>query len=1038
MVTAVDIQSAIQLVDSNISMTTDSVMKATSVNVVSRVTSGGEQSLLIGKESLLTVDSELRVVGDNVLINNRTGTKAVILEDQNMALVGNEIIESDNDTLIVRDVNGQVFYNIKVISSLMSNTYLSSIGAKSFYALGDLQPEVYKRVVSPDGTRLGTAITGAFEFNAVEEGEEPEEIRIQADFINVSQLTSGSNLLIKEFVRPDRNGISTSLRLVVEWELVLPSLYDSAASGGANQLLMDENWGDAEVNPTIGDITRFFSTRPNDDHKQLQDWWDNNIGINNAIANVMYGTSGREYITCGYLVPSITLLFSREDGNAEKPALPSAGSLAIGVSENVSAQDREATIEDLMSGVDVEYIVGAWFQEVGEEVPSSWVDRFFGSVRMYNRILSKSSSSPDYWGKYSDDIVVDEAQQTYRLASNKGSKFYPDKDINFDWYPAWVHVAFNNFPNEGSQAVDYANTEPWRFLAAHRRFYYLKCAERRSDGMLFYNQDGNNSGSPAWMLLPTGALYRQVDGYQYRSHPTYVTVNTRSSVPSFSDYVGKTVKYEGSWYYVASFDEMYLQLVSLDTITATYDEASGTFLASGEDAGIVGYNTIKQRFVGASGSAANSDHERTIAGYSITANRMPTAFYAMDTPILQTSTNGSFSVKKYSAGVAGDSLKLNIQTLERQEYRNLAVSYHPVIRLSVIGWDVREQAGEYSFEFRKILPALLFNGVYTSGLTKTVLDSSVADAVDAKPLESLPVGTVVLFGDTRLYKVEGGFVTEPIPVSANNRVPKAVSGGTSVSENLLQSQISSRLGLPIDFNGRSETVSDHLSYVSLAPRVNHEDFDYTRTVVAADLESGLVPLVATGTSELQPLADGDLVDSVSYYVEFDEGLLAMDVDPTRKYSELLLTAAASGKGLYLSIAFLAPDPIDAKIRDALLLNLVPTDFKPLPNQRELKDAFTAANREATKRDALYWVRTLLCFILGYLMMMVLILWYTLKLNSARLVLEQVRHPTSGGRGPDIVRILTFGVLGVDDEVSGGRLFVSLMILCIIFAFIMVL
>ena len=89
------------------------------------------------------------------------------------------------------------------------------------------------------------------------------------------------------------------------------------------------------------------------------------------------------------------------------------------------------------------------------------------------------------------------------------------------------------------------------------------------------------------------------------------------------------------------------------------------------------------------------------------------------------------------------------------------------------------------------------------------------------------------------------------------------------------------------------------------------------------------------------------------------------------------------------------------------------------------------------KDINYWIQAVLCFILAYLMIMCVLMWFALKLVSFNVVLDKIKHPANGQKGIDVVKILTFGIMNFDTEISGVRLFTCMMLLCMLFAVIVV-
>lgn len=988
-VIASDATAALQLVDSKLEAISDNLMEERKINVVSKVLENGESITLVGKDSLSMLDPELQIVSDKVLLNRRTGTKAILLEEQNIALVGNEIIESGEDALMIVDADNKIYYNLDIISSLLSNTALSNIASKDFYSCYDIQPEIYRDVYTERGDKISTAITGKYTYTTTENNQ---KVKMRKNFINISQLSTGSNTLIKEITKKTKEGVDVTFKVIVEWRLKLPD----------SSIEIQKDWVDADVNPTLETINEFFYTRPSDDMKELQDYWDNNIGISNALANVMYGTNGQEYITCGYLVPNITFLFYVDDNDTE-------GGVA----------DRNI----LQEGVVVS-IAGEWFQEVGEELPISWVLKFVGSSEIYNKIITPPNSvGENSFERYTSSIK--DMGTGYRILANEGSRYFPDKTINYNWFPAWVHIAFNNNTDLSDYNVNIAaNGKEWRRLTADRTFTYSARSERRSDGTLF---GGKTSSDTAWMLLPSGALYKSIQEQEYLNNQDgSITVKTRNSIEDYRSLEGKTLEYQKHKYYVSRVDNQYLELISLDTLSGSFD--GNNFVSNGDVVEKVGYQTLKDRFIN-----SNEEREDTIDDFRRLSNKLPDTFYDADRAFLITDSYGGFTVRKFTNTIDGNQTILASKEIKASQYGANTILYHPVIRLSLLGWDITGINND-KLIYRRTLPALLFNDLYPTGLSKTVTDTLIAESIGAVPLEEVPEGSVILFGDIYLYKMDDSYVTIPIRVASSDELPRIING--QVIESDLTRLAARVLNMPVDSNGRVETLVNYINKVSLAPKISNDRFLYHKTLIANDEKNRYKPYLIDNNGKIQEAQNTDLIYSISYLISFDKGLVCIPIDTEAKTYTLLFTSVESGKNSIVSLPYF-PEALDFTIKNNIDLEAFSSSFTPLPNQDELKQQFKQEYKQQLTKDINYWIQAVLCFILAYLMIMCVLMWFALKLVSFNVVLDKIKHPANGQKGIDVVKILTFGIMNFDTEISGVRLFTCMMLLCMLFAVIVV-
>lgn len=990
-----DTTSALQLVDSNLECVTDVLVSEQQVNVVSKVTSSGETILLIDESSLSLLDPNIVIVERNLLTNRLTGTQAVIIEDMNMALVGSEIIDSEEDALIVEDTNGVTYYNYNIISSLLSNMLLSPIGEGDLYAMGTISSQEYRDIIGSTGDVMGTGIVGQFAYHT-DLGDD-DSVYIMRDFINMSQLNNSSNMLSKSFTRNSPSGIPVDFNVIVEWELQLPIL-----SGYVN-----ESWTEDDINPTLGSVNNYYFERPSDSEPEQQDYWDNNIGLSNAIANVMYGTQGVEYIKTGYLVPNITLLFHIDSG------------YTIGGNTDSS--------NELRSDVTVP-IVGAWFQEVGTQLPESWVSKFVGDSTIYNKIISADITSVDYYGNYKDK--VQRVDTGYRLLANAESKYYPDKTMNLDWFPAWVHISFNN-PDDSHYYTDvsgFENGTLWRKLGTNRSFSYMVRNERQSVGTVF---GGTNLEDTAWMLLPSGTLYKSMNNGMYSNTAQGIMAETRTTAQTYSQHVGKEVNFNGVDYDIIGVDGQYLEIRSQRAIAATYDSDSKEFLSTvGEDLFTVGYNTLKDDFVDNTSTMAGSvgEYEPTYNHYSINDYETSVGYVIQD-------DDGNTKVQtfSYTDGV------MRSYDMSESYYSKQTLLYHPTVRLSTIGWQVKSDGiGGQSLVYDKTVPSAIVGGVMTTSLAKTMIDNVISETVGTTSVSELTSGASIQVGDISLYKIaDSTYITSPISIGSVFEVPDLSTG--VVDEVVIQRMAGSVLNSPILVNNNTTSLMDYIDSVALGIVDSNSGFDYANTLVAPGGTVNSTAYVTDGTVDnTKKASSGTRVDSVSFTIKLDDSKLnAIGVDKANNEYMLSTVANEPGYSIFSDFAVFTSD-LKTTITESSIFETLYSDFLPLLNNDYRKAEFLAEHDAKVIADVLYWVTTSLAFAGAYLSVMCVIMFFSLKNVILYQIFYSIRNPKSGERGYDIVKILTLGTMNIDDEIDGKKLVITVVLILLLFTTIVVL
>lgn len=281
-VQAVDETTAIMVVDSHTSYKANVSLSENKFSTVTKVnTEDGANTTLIPADSLNQLSSDIQIIEDKVLMNKVSGAMAILLPEKGYALVGTKVITSKD--LIVFSNSNEIYYNLDVIASLMTNAFMSSIDDQCLYLTkledGSLFKDNYfVDVLSSNDTKID--VTNIATISGVPGASGSTQ---KLDYYNISLMQRGINTIYKDI------GDCT---VVIDWSYIVPK--ENAG-----------NFHDYNYNPKIKEMTSFFYTKP---QGALADWWDSNLTLSNALANWMYGTTGINYIQSGYLAPSVNIL----------------------------------------------------------------------------------------------------------------------------------------------------------------------------------------------------------------------------------------------------------------------------------------------------------------------------------------------------------------------------------------------------------------------------------------------------------------------------------------------------------------------------------------------------------------------------------------------------------------------------------------------------------------------------------------------------------------------------------------------------------
>lgn len=263
--------------------------------------SDGKVTNMISQKSIQQLFPEISVVHDKLLENTNTGCEALIMGESGYAIVGTKVIVSDD--LMVHDSGDDVYYNLEIITSLLTNSYLKELDKKignqitSLYISDSNLSESRYKVYS-DSTLLNKTDVIQLKVKNANGAEKSTK------FYNMDSMCRGMNTASRTFKLKDSQGRDASVTVIVDLDFVVPSSTAFADSKLSTNMLNGPL--------TANNIASAYFNRPSDSEADLQNWWDSNIGCSNALYNFLYGTNGVVYVESGYLAPSLTILKSSD------------------------------------------------------------------------------------------------------------------------------------------------------------------------------------------------------------------------------------------------------------------------------------------------------------------------------------------------------------------------------------------------------------------------------------------------------------------------------------------------------------------------------------------------------------------------------------------------------------------------------------------------------------------------------------------------------------------------------------------------------
>ncbi len=267
-----------------------------SLRMVEGVINAGNLTM-ISKSSLVSGGgsgalSDVVAVNNNILKNTKTGVMAVILEGQDIALVGNQVIRMEKP-MVVTD-SEDVYYNLEVIASLLPLAYVKHLnGAKSVIfnctsiCMGQSNSvcEVTDEAGEVADEFYLYTHAGIWFDASTDSGEEYQA----SSFINLAEMDKAFNTIYRTFYDGDGEFAYT---VVVDWKYVFPESVTLATK-------TDEvNAVDVPPDP--------------EREKDACKFWYNNLMLSNALANYVYGTKDFRYFSSGWCTPCVTILFDAD------------------------------------------------------------------------------------------------------------------------------------------------------------------------------------------------------------------------------------------------------------------------------------------------------------------------------------------------------------------------------------------------------------------------------------------------------------------------------------------------------------------------------------------------------------------------------------------------------------------------------------------------------------------------------------------------------------------------------------------------------
>ncbi len=258
----------------------------------------------------------IKQINDYVLYNEKTSTYAYFSdkEDQQMALVGTDIVKASSDYGVIFKEGSEVYYSIDVVRLLMDAKQEAEIlGGIRTMPLSSVIVQRNLTEVSIDNCdgAPATSLTGISVMLSDQDSVTKEHIRSDSvyftdtsvyndvrwgNFLAISQSNRAINATARQFSYTGKDGTKLSAYAVVIFEPLAASDIESTTVDATSSLqdLLDAPMRKPE---TAEGLSK----------------WEKNKAKCNLLANWVYGTTGKTYIETGYIEPHAYVFSSDPD-----------------------------------------------------------------------------------------------------------------------------------------------------------------------------------------------------------------------------------------------------------------------------------------------------------------------------------------------------------------------------------------------------------------------------------------------------------------------------------------------------------------------------------------------------------------------------------------------------------------------------------------------------------------------------------------------------------------------------------------------------
>lgn len=906
-VEANDYNSAVLYVDNNI--TIDRAINNTDVIGYTTIVDGEEEITLISATTLRGSMSNISIIEDKVLLNNVTGTQAIILPEEGYALVGNRVIRSS--TLMMTDTSDEVYYNLDIICVLLSNTYLSSLTERELFICQDLENETVTPVYGNLGNKLCDTYTIDVKGVSKEHVDDNTYYVEDVTFFNVDNIQEGLNILTRRFP-VNVAGTEQYVTIIVEWEYVVPD--DETLANTTDSLL------DGSDTLTMNEVNEAIYTRPVD--KSLQEWWDSNYSISNSLANFMYGTQGVEYVKSGYLVPNLTIL---RDSNVSDAAVS-----AIFTSNGFKLDT---------TGLEFCNSTTKWWETYYSA--NLMQDPYAKSLAIANRSCSLINATTMTDGKlYDNDYYV-----------TKSGVVYANVRVN----PRITYSA-------GKLTIATRRTTNSKKMAPNTEFNY------NGNSWIFIGTD--YSWETTYYVVQPNFIIDEFTALSYRNADEF------GILPKYSDSAGQANDAKLKEAAHTRLKEAYAEYFPEIEPWLNYGRSENMFAAN---------------------TTCINNYYKYLYG---------DAYYVSGSVLIDS---------------AGNKIGLK-QGVDYPSYNSKKIVCVPKFYIPADSYHFVSNEDATIMLNSTPATALSMNGVITTSITSSVIDSIIGRYTKTIPVNSLINGQRILIGDIMFTKTtddSGKSILLSDPIQNQSLVSSLKFCEKEDELSIIKGSLFN--GIMVDYNGYSYYLSNYIKYAGVGNISNPED-----NLGILYRKSGNKYVYNTTTDSTNSTETSN-PRAVCIAIQLDDGLLARPTNAKQNTYVLLMTSTVAADKTIDDIPFFT-ESLSYGDKTSEHITIQNSKFKPSMLYTQARDNFKTMMSQAIAGDVVTIIWMLLFYFAVYMAILPFIMYAILTKGYGRTLFVAVTLPTHKSKfaknGIDLIKFFSFGIYNIDSEPTLARTFIS--------------